>query len=87
MKAISTEEFDAGIYQQIEEALDKITLWQHPETGLWWVKVDTTAHAVEGVDSVTVAYALDRSERADTAVIRFATSAALRAAHPEEEEA
>lgn len=85
MKVISPDEFSTGLYERIDQAPDKVTLWLDPETQTWWALVLTTAHEIEDVQSVAVAYQLDKSERADTAVIRWANAAAARAAHPEDE--
>lgn len=85
MKVISHDQFDAGLYDQVENATDKITLWYHPEHKVWWAVVVTSAHELDGAEAVVTAFALDRSERNDTTIAKWATNAAARAAHPENE--
>lgn len=86
MKVISNDEFDAGIYKQVDESNDKVILWQNPESGAWWAVVTTSTDEIEGADSVAVAYALDGSERSDNTIRKWAVSAAARALHPEDED-
>lgn len=85
MKVISSDQFDAGIYDKVENATDKITLWWNPDTETWWAVVTTSAHELDGLEAVVSAFALDKSERADTTISKWATAAFLRAAHPENE--
>lgn len=85
MKVIDNTEFDSGIYEQVENATDKVTLWFHPEQKLWWAVVTTSTHEVDGAEAVVTAFALDKSERADSTIAKWAQNAAERGAHPEDE--
>lgn len=89
MKVISPDEFDTGLYERIETSPDRVVLWRNPDTDVWWAVVTTSDHELGdgGPEAVVCAFALDKSERSDTAIIRWANSAAARGAHPEDETA
>lgn len=74
---------EVGIYRAADDAQERIVLLRDANDG-WWAVV-----RVDGVDhdltSVETAFLMDPAERADKAVIAWATKARQRAAHPENE--
>jgi len=83
MRLLAADESEAHIYAAVDEAIDRIVLWKDP-TEQWWCVVRTDGQHV-GVDTVECAFVLDKSERSDASIIRFAEKAKERGAHPEDE--
>lgn len=81
MRLVAPDQSEEYVYAAIEEAIDRITLWKAPDD-LWWAVVRTDGEHV-GVGVVDCAFVLDKSERADAAIIRWAQAAKERGAHPE----
>ena len=83
MRLLAPDESEAHIYAAVEEAIDRVVLWKDP-TDQWWAVVRTDGEHV-GVGTVECAFVLDKSERGDAAIIRWAEKAKERGAHPEDE--
>jgi hypothetical protein len=83
MRLVAPDHSEEHVYAAIEEAIDRITLWKAPDDQ-WWCVVRTDGEHV-GVGVVDCAFVLDKSERTDAAIIRFAEKAKARGAHPEDE--
>lgn len=83
-RIIQPEEHELGIYTEGENALDRIQMWKSAE-GTWWAVVRTALPDGEQYTVGEVAFAVDKSERPDTAVIKWADRMLERARHPEEE--
>jgi len=83
MRLLAADQSEEPVYGMIEDAIDRIVLWKDPDDQ-WWAVVRTNGEHV-GVGIVECAFVLDKSERSDAAIIRWAEKAKERGAHPEDE--
>jgi len=81
MRLVAPDQSEEHVYAAVEGAIDRVVLWKAPDDQ-WWAVVRTDGEHV-GVGVIECAFVLDKSERTDAAIIRWANTAKERGAHPE----